>query len=64
MINASSKEKIGNNREYEKQYKEGYDTFHMAQLYNEMSDDVKIILYDYRAALKKNHNATKELLPQ
>ena len=48
----------------DKEYKEGYDTFHMAQLYNEMSDDVKVILYDYRAALKKNHNATKELLPQ
>lgn len=47
-----------------KEYKEGYDTFHMSQLYNEMSDDVKVILYDYRAALKKNHNATKELLPE
>lgn len=45
----------------QKEYKEGYDTFHMAQLYNEMSDDVKVILYDYRAALKKNHNASKEL---
>jgi hypothetical protein len=48
----------------EKEYKEGYDTFHMSELYNEMTDDVKIILYDYRAALKKNHNATKEVLPQ
>ncbi len=47
-----------------KEYKEGYDTFHMSELYNEMTDDVKIILYDYRAALKKNHNATKELLPE
>lgn len=48
----------------EKEYKEGYDTFHMSQLYNEMSDDVKVILYDYRAALKKNHNATKQVLPE
>ena len=48
----------------DKEYKEGYDTFHMAELYNEMTDDVKIILYDYRAALKKNHNATKEVIPE
>ena len=48
----------------DKEYKEGYDTFHMAELYNEMTDDVKIILYDYRAALKKNHNATKQVLPE
>lgn len=43
-------------------YKEGYDTFHPADLSNEMLDDFKIILYEYRAALKKNHNATKQLL--
>ncbi|MCV9928526.1 hypothetical protein OIU83_12735 [Flavobacterium sp. LS1R49] len=42
-------------------YKEGYNTFHPADLSNEMLDDFKIILYEYRAALKKNHNATKEL---
>jgi hypothetical protein len=42
-------------------YKEGYNTFHPAELSNEMLDDFKIILYEYRAALKKNHNATKEL---
>jgi len=43
------------------EYKEGYDTFHPADLSNEMLDDFKVILYEYRAALKKNHNATKEL---
>lgn len=43
------------------EYKEGYDTFHPSDLSNEMLDDFKIILYEYRAALKKNHNATKEL---
>jgi hypothetical protein len=41
-------------------YKEGYDTFHPSDLSNEMLDDFKVILYEYRAALKKNHNATKE----
>ncbi|AYN06330.1 MULTISPECIES: hypothetical protein [unclassified Flavobacterium] len=42
-------------------YKEGYNTFHPSELSNEMLDDFKIILYEYRAALKKNHNATKQL---
>lgn len=43
------------------EYKEGYDTFHPSELSNKMLDDFKIILYEYRAALKKNHNATKQL---
>jgi hypothetical protein len=42
-------------------YKEGYSTFYPAELSNEMLDDFKIILYEYRAALKKNRNATKKL---
>lgn len=49
-------------RKDKKGYKEGYDTFHPSDLSNEMLDDFKIILYEYRAALKKNHNATKQLL--
>jgi hypothetical protein len=53
----------GRKLQNDKDYKEGYDTFHMSELYNEMTDDVKIILYDYRAALKKNHNATKQVIP-
>lgn len=48
-------------RKNKKEYKEGYDTFHPSDLSNQMLDDFKIILYEYRAALKKNHNATKEL---
>jgi hypothetical protein len=44
-----------------KDYKEGYSTFSPAELSNEMLDDFKVILYEYRAALKKNHNATKQL---
>ena len=43
------------------EYKEGYSTVLVADLYNKMMDDMKIIIYEYRAALKKNHNATKEL---
>ena len=55
------KERNLRGRKEEKKYKEGYNTFHPSELSNEMMDDFKIILYEYRAALKKNHNATKKL---
>lgn len=45
----------------EKEYKEGYSTFHISELSNEMLDDFKIILYEYRAALKKNNNASRKI---
>jgi hypothetical protein len=51
----------GADKNQKQEYKEGYDTFHPSELSNEMLDDFKIILYEYRAALKKNHNATKQL---
>lgn len=51
----------GASKDNKDEYKEGYNTFHPSELSNEMLDDFKIILYEYRAALKKNHNATKEL---
>jgi hypothetical protein len=55
------KERNLRGRKEQKEYKEGYSTFHPAELSNEMLDDFKVILYEYRAALKKNHNATKKL---
>lgn len=55
------KERNLRGRKKNKNYKEGYNTFHPADLSNEMLDDFKVILYEYRAALKKNHNATKKL---
>ena len=55
------KERNLRGRKGKKGYKEGYNTFHPSDLSNEMLDDFKVILYEYRAALKKNHNATKEL---
>jgi hypothetical protein len=55
------KERNLRGRKQIKDYKEGYSTFHPAELSNEMLDDFKVILYEYRAALKKNHNATKKL---
>jgi hypothetical protein len=55
------KERNLRGRKEQKDYKEGYNTFHPAELSNEMLDDFKVILYEYRAALKKNHNASKKL---
>jgi len=55
------KERNLRGRKEKKGYKEGYNTFHPAELSNEMLDDFRVILYEYRAALKKNHNATKQL---
>lgn len=48
-------------RKLVKNNKEGYNTFHPAELSNEMLDDFKVILYEYRAALKKNNNATRKI---
>ena len=45
----------GANKRGEEEYKEGYNTISAADLHNEMSDDVKVILAEYRLALKKNN---------
>ena len=42
------------------EYKEGYNTALAGELYNEMTDDVKIILAEYRLALKRN-NAKRQI---
>ena len=55
------KERNLRGRKEKKDYKEGYNTAKPSDLSNEMLDDFKVILYEYRAALKKNHNATKQL---
>lgn len=43
------------------EYKEGYDSFHISELSNKMLDDFKVLLYEYKAALKKNNNASKSI---
>jgi hypothetical protein len=55
------KERNLRGRKEKKDYKEGYDTAKPADLSNEMLDDFKVILYEYRASLKKNNNASKKL---
>jgi hypothetical protein len=37
------------------EYKEGYNAASPSDLYNEMTDDVKVILAEYRLALKRNN---------
>lgn len=46
----------GNNKEGKDEYKESYNTTSAADLHNDMSDDVKIMLREYRLALKRNKN--------
>lgn len=45
----------GKNKKGEQEYKEGYNTISAADLHNEMADDVKIILAEYRLELKRNN---------
>lgn len=45
----------GANLKGEQEYKEGYNSISAADLHNEMSDDVKVILAEYRLALKRNN---------
>ena len=42
------------------EYKEGYDASSPSDLYNQMTDDVKVILAEYRLALKRN-NADRQI---
>lgn len=46
----------GQNKKGESEYKEGYNTISAAELHNEMTDDFKIIIYEYRSALKRNND--------
>jgi hypothetical protein len=50
----------GKNKKGEEEFKESYNTISAADLHNEMTDDVKIILREYRLALKKNKNERKD----
>ena len=45
----------GENLKGKNEYKEGYNTISAADLHNNMSDDVKVILAEYRLALKRNN---------
>jgi hypothetical protein len=51
----------GHDQKGKPEYKEGYNTVLVSELYNQMIDDVKIILAEYRLVLKRNHNATRQI---
>ncbi len=53
LVYIIDKERNLRGRKKVKEYMEGYDTFHPADLSNEMLDDFKVILYEYRAALEE-----------
>ncbi len=44
----------GKNKKGEEEYRDSYNSFSAAELHNEMTDDIKILLREYRLALKKN----------
>lgn len=44
----------GKNKKGEHEYRDSYNSFSASELHNEMTDDVKIVLREYRLALKKN----------
>jgi hypothetical protein len=44
----------GKNKSGKDEYKDSYNTISAAELHNDMTDDVKILLREYRLALKKN----------
>ncbi|MFK7001892.1 hypothetical protein [Flavobacterium oreochromis] len=48
--------RIGKNKEGVEEYRESYNTTSAADLHNEMTDDIKILLREYRLALKRNKN--------
>ncbi|NHN27488.1 hypothetical protein FIA58_017550 [Flavobacterium jejuense] len=52
--NINHRGRIGKNRKGEEEFRESYNSSSAADLHNEMTDDVKIILREYRLALKKN----------
>jgi hypothetical protein len=45
----------GKDKDGKKEYKESYNTTSAADLHNDMTDDVKIMLREYRLALKRNN---------
>jgi hypothetical protein len=50
----------GKNNKDEEEYREGYNTSLVSELHNEMTDDVRIMLAEYRLALKKNNADRKK----
>jgi hypothetical protein len=54
----------GKDKKGKSEFKESYNTISAADLSNEMTDDVKIMLREYRLALKRNNNKSNFKLHQ
>jgi hypothetical protein len=52
--NRSLRGRKGKDLKGEVEYKDGYNTFIVSELHNELTDDVKIVLREYRLELKRN----------
>lgn len=50
----------GKNKKGDFEYKEGYSTISAAELHNDMMDDVKVVLAEYRLALKQYKRINKQ----
>jgi hypothetical protein len=59
MVHIIDKKRNLRGRNDTDKYKEGYNTFSPSELHNDMTDDVKIILAEYRFALKRNNSKRK-----
>lgn len=52
--NRSLRGRKGKDLKGEAEFKDGYNTFIVSELHNELTDDVKIVLREYRLELKRN----------
>lgn len=52
--NRSLRGRKGKDLKGEHEFKDGYNTFIVSELHNELTDDVKIVLREYRLELKRN----------
>lgn len=47
--------RMGKDKKGEEEYRDGYSMMVVSEMHNEMTDDLKILLREYRLALKKNN---------
>lgn len=47
--------RMGKDKKGEQEYRDGYSMMVVSEMHNEMTDDLKILLREYRLALKKNN---------
>jgi hypothetical protein len=53
--------RTGKDKKGKEEYFEGYDTQSAAEMHNEMSDDIRILLREYRLALQRNNKDKRKI---